>query len=64
MTREATTFSIMAYATGLRLLAAVCCFTIILSPLGVFFWYLARKKEKERERELAALEQAATNADS
>ena len=61
MTREATTFSIMAYATGLRLLAAVCCFTIILSPLGVFFWWMARRKEKAKERREAALEEIAEN---
>jgi len=50
----------MAYATGLRLLAAFCFFTIILSPLGVVFWWQARKKEQERERELQALEAQAS----
>jgi uncharacterized iron-regulated membrane protein len=49
----------MAYSTGLRLLAAFCCFTIVLSPLGLVFWWLARKKEAEREREVEALEQLA-----
>jgi len=47
----------MAYATGLRILAAVCFLTVIGSPLGVVFWWLARQKEKERERELKMLEQ-------
>jgi len=59
MTREATTFSIMAYATGLRLLAGLFCLTGVGIPIGVVFWYLARQKEKERERELEAIEQAA-----
>jgi len=49
----------MAHATGLRILGALCFFTIILSPLGLAFWYLARKKEKEREREVEALEKLA-----
>ncbi len=49
----------MAHATGLRVLAGFCIFTVVLSPLGVVFWWLARKKEKERERELELLEQAA-----
>lgn len=47
----------MAYATGLRLLAALCFFaslSIILAPvtipLGVFFWWKAKKKENEKER--------------
>jgi len=46
----------MPHATGLRLLAGVCFFTVILSPFGVCFWWLAIKKEKERKRELEALE--------
>jgi len=46
----------MAHATGLRILGALCFFTVILSPFGVAFWWLARKKEKEREKELQRLE--------
>jgi len=46
----------MPHATGLRIVGALCFFTIVLSPLGVIFWWLARKKEKEREKELARLE--------
>jgi len=53
----------MAHATGLRLLAGLCFFTIVLSPLGVAFWWLAVKKENERERELELLEQQAENVD-
>ena len=53
----------MAHATGLRLLAMLCFFTIILSPLGAGFWWLARKKEKERERELEALEKMAQESE-
>lgn len=49
----------MAYSTGLRLLAAACSLTIIGLPFGLMFWWLARKKEKEREREVAALEELA-----
>lgn len=49
----------MAYATGLRLLAAFCFFTIILSPLGVVFLWKARKKEAAAERRQEALEQLA-----
>jgi len=44
----------MTYATGLRLLAALCFFSIILSPLGVFFWWQAKKKEKEKEKLIEA----------
>lgn len=58
----------MAYATGLRLLAAVnffLCITIILAPicgpLGILFWRQAKKKEKKREQELEALEKIAEN---
>jgi len=49
----------MAHATGLRILAALCFFTIIGSPIGVALWYLARKKEQEREKELEMLERVA-----
>lgn len=49
----------MAYATGLRILAFLCFMSIIGSPLGVFFWIQARKKEKAAERRQAALEQIA-----
>jgi len=49
----------MAHATGLRLLAGFCFITVVLSPLGIVFWWLARKKEQEREKELEMLEQAA-----
>jgi hypothetical protein len=52
----------MPHATGLRLLAAInffLCLTLILAPicapLGVAFYLQARKKEKERSRELEAL---------
>jgi len=47
--------TIMAYATGLRLLAAVCFLTVIGAPLGVWFLIMARRKEAEREQELEAL---------
>jgi len=46
----------MAHATGLRLIAAGCILTVVLSPLGVALWVIARKKEKQRESELARLE--------
>jgi len=48
----------MPHATGLRLLAGFCFLTVVLSPFGVAFYLLARKKEKERKRELEALENA------
>jgi hypothetical protein len=48
----------MAYS-AYRFLAAFCFFTIILSPFGVLFWWIARSKEKEREKEVEALEQLA-----
>jgi hypothetical protein len=48
----------MAYS-AYRFLAAFCFFTIILSPLGMVFWLIARHKEKEREKEVEALEQIA-----
>jgi preprotein translocase subunit YajC len=48
----------MAYS-AYRFLAAFCFFTIILSPFGVFFWWVANRKEKEREKEVEALEQIA-----
>ena len=48
----------MAYS-AYRFLAAFCFFTIVLSPLGVVFWLIARRKEKERQREVQALEQLA-----
>lgn len=51
----------MAYASGTRALSALCAFlsfTIILAPitapLAVFFYRQAKRKEKEREKELAA----------
>jgi ABC-type methionine transport system permease subunit len=40
----------MSYATGLRLLAALCFATIIGAPLGLFLLWQARKKEKEKEK--------------
>lgn len=54
----------MAYATGLRLLAAFCSMTVIGLPFGLLFWWLARRKEKEREREVAALEELADQEDA
>lgn len=58
----------MAYATGLRLLAAInffLCITIVLAPicgpLGILFWRKAKQKEKEKERELENLEKIAEN---
>jgi preprotein translocase subunit YajC len=53
----------MAYS-GYRFLAAFCFFTIILSPFGVLFWWIARRKEKERQREVEALEQLADKNDN
>jgi len=53
----------MAYS-GYRFLAAFCFFTIILSPFGVFFWLIARRKEKEREKEVQALEQLAEDTNN
>jgi len=50
--------TVMAYS-AYRFLAAFCFFTIILSPFGVFFWWVANRKEKEREKEVEALEQIA-----
>lgn len=50
--------TVMAYS-AYRFLAAFCFFTIILSPFGVFFWWVANRKEKEREKEVEALEQLA-----
>jgi len=47
----------MAYATGLRLLAALCFLTVIGAPFGV--WFLRKAKQKEREKE--ALVEAATS---
>jgi len=47
----------MAYATGLRLLAALCFLTVIGAPFGLFFL----KKAKEKEREKEALVEAATS---
>jgi hypothetical protein len=51
----------MAYATGLRSLAAInalLCLTVILAPvcgpLGFFFYIQAKKKEKEKQRLLNA----------
>jgi len=49
----------MPYATGLRLLAAFCSMTVIGLPLGLFFWWQARKKEKAAEKRQQALEQLA-----
>jgi preprotein translocase subunit YajC len=49
----------MAYATGLRLLATFCFFTIVLSPFGLFFWLMARRKEKEAEQRTEALQKLA-----
>jgi len=48
----------MPHATGLRILAGLFSLTIIGLPIGVLFWWIARKQEKERKRELEALEQA------
>lgn len=53
----------MAYS-AYRFLAAFCFFTIILSPFGVVFWLIARRKEKEREKEVEALEQLAEENNS
>lgn len=51
----------MAYATGTRIAAAICFFlsaTLILAPitlpLGIVFYRAAKRKEQEREQELAA----------
>jgi len=55
--------TLMAYS-GYRFLAAFCFFTIILSPFGVLFWWIARRKEKERQREVEALEQLADKNDN
>jgi len=55
--------TVMAYS-AYRFLAAFCFFTIILSPFGVFFWLIARRKEKERQREVEALEQLADENNS
>lgn len=53
----------MAYATGLRLLAALnfaLCLSVILAPicgpLGVWFLWQARSKEKEAEQRQGALQ--------
>lgn len=47
----------MPHATGLRVVAALCFFTVILAPFGVLLWIKARQKEKEREQELNRLEE-------
>jgi hypothetical protein len=50
----------MAYATGLRLLSALAWLSTFIPPfihgpiLGVVFWLQAKKKERERARELEA----------
>ncbi|MDS0258610.1 YccF domain-containing protein [Haloarcula sp. S1CR25-12] len=49
----------MAYATGLRILAALCCLTVIGIPLGAVFWWKARQKEKAKEQEQEHLRQMA-----
>jgi len=41
----------MAYATGLRLIGALCMFSVVGIPLGLVFWYKARKVEQERKHE-------------
>jgi len=52
----------MPRATGRRLLAAVFALIPILGwPFAYLFWRSARRVEKERERELAALESMADN---
>jgi len=54
----------MAHATGTRLLAALCVLSVVLSPLGVVLWWIARKKEKARENELERLENIQENTSS
>lgn len=49
--------TVMPHATGLRVVAALCFFTVILAPFGVLLWIKARQKEKEREQELNRLEE-------
>lgn len=58
----------MAYATGLRIMAALCFFiggvtiigSVVLWPLGYLFWKRAKEKEDEREQELEALSNSQT----
>jgi len=56
----------MAYATGLRLLAAInfaLCLTVVLAPicgpLGVFFLWQAHKKEEAAKTQQQALSELA-----
>jgi len=41
----------MAYATGLRLIGALCMLTVVGIPFGLLFWYKARKVEQQRKQE-------------
>jgi uncharacterized iron-regulated membrane protein len=53
----------MAYATGLRLLAALLCFTIVGLPIGALLWWKARKVEKAKEREQENLQKIAESVE-
>ena len=53
----------MAYATGLRILAALCCLTVIGIPLGAVFWWKARKVENAKEREQENLQKIAESVE-
>lgn len=51
----------MAYATGLRVLAAFCMLTVIGIPFGILLWWKARKVEKEKEQAYEQLKNTQTN---
>jgi len=53
----------MAHATGTRLLAALCCLSIVGLPIGIPLWMHARKKEQEAKRRQEALEAIRDNVD-
>jgi uncharacterized membrane protein YozB (DUF420 family) len=51
----------MAYKLGLRLLAAFCFLTVIGTPFGIFFLWLAGKEERKEEQHRENVAAAANN---
>lgn len=49
----------MAYATGTRLAAAFFCLTGIGIPIGLWLFYIARKKEKKADKRQESIENIA-----
>ncbi len=49
----------MAYKTGLRLLAALFCFTGVGIPIGVLLWRKAKREEKRIEEQRQAVQDLA-----